>query len=279
MTPAGGETEAVGGADAGAAEATRSLVKEIAIQAPPDAVWRALTDAEELRRWFPLDARVEPGKGGKIWVSWGEGMDGEQGIDIWEPGKHLRTSVQGEGMPVPFATDYYIEVRGDTTILRLVSSGFGAGAEWDDMYFGMDGGWSYFLFNLRHYLERHAGKPRSLAFVRRKQGVPRAAVLPSLLAALGHGGTTPAAGDPVSIPLGDCTWDGRIALALRDHLALIIPRLDDALLFFELEPGADPHLGMYLSTYGTGPQLPGDLQHRVESFVAGLGGEGASRPL
>jgi uncharacterized protein YndB with AHSA1/START domain len=272
VTPAG---EATGG-DTGA---TRSLVKEIAINAPPDAVWRALTDAEELRRWFPLDARVEPGKGGKIWVSWGEGMDGEQGIDIWEPGKHLRTSVQSEGMPVPFATDYYIEVRGDTTVLRLVNSGFGAGAEWDDMYFGMDGGWSYFLFNLRHYLERHAGRPRSLAFVRRKRGVPRASVVPSLLAALGHTGGTPAAGDPVSITLGDRRYEGRVALVLRDHLAMIIPGLDDALLFFELEPGADPHLGMYLSTYGTGPQIPEGLQHSVESFITGLGGEAAPQRL
>ena len=278
MTAAGGESEAMDGADTGAGDATRSLVKEIAIEASPDAVWRALTDAEELRRWFPLDARVEPGTGGKIWVSWGEGMDGEQGIDIWEPGKHLRTSVQSEGMPVPFATDYYIEVRGDTTILRLVNSGFGAGAEWDDMYFGMDGGWSYFLFNLRHYLERHAGKPRSLAFARRKPGVPRASVLPSLLAALRHGGA-PVPGDAVSVPLGDRTWEGRVALALRDHLAVIIPGLDDALLFFELEPGADPHLGMYLSTYGTGPQFPGDLQHRVESFVAGFDAERPWQPL
>jgi hypothetical protein len=34
---------------------------------------RTSTDGEELKRWFPLDARVTPGEGGKIWVSWGEG--------------------------------------------------------------------------------------------------------------------------------------------------------------------------------------------------------------
>jgi len=31
-----------------------------------ESVWKALTNAEELKRWFPLEARAEPGKGGKI---------------------------------------------------------------------------------------------------------------------------------------------------------------------------------------------------------------------
>lgn len=245
----------------------RVLVKEIAIEAPVEAVWRALVDAEELRRWFPADARVEPGVGGKVWVSWGQGMEWEQGIDVWEPGQHLRTVSPMPGLAVPFATDYYIEVHGATTVLRIVNSGFGEGAEWDDMYFGMDGGWSYFLLNLRHYLERHAGKPRSLAFERRKISGPRAAFFPALLPKIGHPGkASAAAGDRVSIPLGERRLEGRVALALKDHLAVVIPALDDALLFFELEPGTEPHLGLYLSTYGTEPHLARELRAEIAEF-------------
>ena len=41
---------------------TRVIEKQIRIAAPTDVVWKALTDAEELTRWFPLDAKVKPGK-------------------------------------------------------------------------------------------------------------------------------------------------------------------------------------------------------------------------
>lgn len=52
---------------------SREVVKESFIAAEPDEVWQALTDARELTRWFPVEARVEPGLGGSIWLSWGEG--------------------------------------------------------------------------------------------------------------------------------------------------------------------------------------------------------------
>lgn len=42
----------------------RRIEKEIEINAPLEDVWKALTDANELARWFPLEARVTPGPGG-----------------------------------------------------------------------------------------------------------------------------------------------------------------------------------------------------------------------
>ena len=51
----------------------RRLEKEIEIAVPIEEVWKALTDANELARWFPLEARVTPGLGGNIFVSWGPG--------------------------------------------------------------------------------------------------------------------------------------------------------------------------------------------------------------
>ena len=49
---------------------TRSATGRIELHASPEAVWKALTDAAELVRWFPLEARVEPGEGGSIFMSW-----------------------------------------------------------------------------------------------------------------------------------------------------------------------------------------------------------------
>lgn len=44
----------------------RSAGGTVEIEAPIERVWRALTEAAELERWFPLEARVEPGEGGSI---------------------------------------------------------------------------------------------------------------------------------------------------------------------------------------------------------------------
>ena len=46
----------------------RRLEREVEIEAPREDVWKALTDANELARWFPLKARVTPGLGGKVFV-------------------------------------------------------------------------------------------------------------------------------------------------------------------------------------------------------------------
>jgi uncharacterized protein YndB with AHSA1/START domain len=141
----------------------RKVLKEIRIAASPDVVWKALTDAQELTRWFPLDARVKPGKGGSIWISWGPGFEGESKIEIWEPGRHLRKvsapagTEQKESTRPPFTVDFYLEGDGGTTILRLVQSGFGDGQDWDDEYDSIDTGWGLYLKNLRHCLERHRG--------------------------------------------------------------------------------------------------------------------------
>jgi uncharacterized protein YndB with AHSA1/START domain len=45
------------------------LERELILKAPVEAVWEALTDSNELAKWFPLSARVTPGKDGKIFLS------------------------------------------------------------------------------------------------------------------------------------------------------------------------------------------------------------------
>ncbi len=136
------------------------------MNAPPGAVWKALTDARELERWFPLEAGVVPGKGGSIRLSWGPPWDGEGRIEIWEPERHLRMlwpfhkPEEGE---VPLAVDYELEGRGGTTRLRLVHSGFGADARFDDEFDGTRRGWHFELRSLKHYLERHRGEDRAVA--------------------------------------------------------------------------------------------------------------------
>lgn len=82
-------------------EKTRTITKEIEIEASPQAVWEALTHPEELVRWFPLQARVKPGVGGSMWYSWGPPWEGDSRIEIWEPNRRLKT------VTIPSGTDVY----------------------------------------------------------------------------------------------------------------------------------------------------------------------------
>ena len=147
---------------------TLELVREV--PAPPEAVWEALTEPEGLRQWFPLDARVEPGKGGSIWLSWGPGCEGEAPIHRWDPPHHFGwTESYGEddaGRPIEITVDLHVEGREGVTVVRLVQSGFSASEDWDEMYDALKDGWTYFLFNLAFYFLKHRDKKRKLVWRR-----------------------------------------------------------------------------------------------------------------
>lgn len=152
---------------------SRSFEMTLAIDAPRDRVWKALTDPEELVRWFPLEARVTPGEGGEIHLGWAEGVGGPSKILAWDEGKHLRTgwfNTMPDGTPIPertqLAVDYRLESDGGKTVLRVVNSGFLEGAAWDEELEGVTWGWNFELRSLRHYLEHHLGKQRHVATAR-----------------------------------------------------------------------------------------------------------------
>lgn len=157
----------------------RSIEKEVRILAPLEVVWKALTEAEELMRWFPLEAKVTPGEGGSIWMAWKTDWQHQTPIAVWEPHKRLRLiyveptppAKPGEPEPafkIPYqvAVDYYLEARGGETVLRLVHSGFSADASWDSQYDGTVSGWDFQLAGLKLYLERHLGTPRRCIYCR-----------------------------------------------------------------------------------------------------------------
>lgn len=155
---------------------TRSHETIIEIAAPAESVWRGITEADEIVRWFAPEAKVTPGLGGSMTVSWGPGMEGTSRITVWEPGRHLRLveerangprnceaggAVEGvdNSKPVEVIVDYYVEAKGGSTVLRLVHSGFGMSVEWDREFESTHYGWMMFLRNLRHALTRHPGTP------------------------------------------------------------------------------------------------------------------------
>jgi uncharacterized protein YndB with AHSA1/START domain len=162
---------------------TRKIEKTIEIASSAEAVWKALTEAEELMRWFPLDARSKLGPGGSIWYSWGPPYEAESEIEIWDPPRRLKLRNDWAHSEAPtepgserVAMDFTLESEAGKTVLRLVHSGFNAGADWDDEFEGTRRGWEQELLGLKHYLERHPGQNRRSVWVRTKVELSREAV-------------------------------------------------------------------------------------------------------
>ena len=72
-------------------------IREITIDAPVAAVWRALSSPEELERWLAPKVEVELREGGAFEASWGERGD-TKGCRIvaLEPQKRLRFQWRGK---------------------------------------------------------------------------------------------------------------------------------------------------------------------------------------
>lgn len=258
---------------------TRTVETELEIDAPVDAVWKALTDAKELTRWFPLEAKVKPGKGGAMWVSWGQPFEGESTIEIWEPGRRLRTgwpfTASPDGDPRPLVVDYFLEGRGGKTVLRLVHSGFGVGAKWDNEYEGVTRGWAFELRGLRHYLENHAGKDRRAIWVSKPTSLSPAEAIARVIGPEGRvvRGSIEGLkeGDPYRLELVGMNqhMEGVVDINMRPRsFAATVKNLNNAYFRCDMENcGGDEMVWVWFSTYGLDARAADKLQATIEANV------------
>lgn len=226
---------------------TRSIDLTVEIPADLDAVWRALTEPQQIERWFPLKASGSTEPGGKLTLSWGSEMDWTTTVKVSEPRTHLQFEDPADpSRPgVVSRIDFHVEragpataLRASRTVVRLVHSGFDASADWDDQFTSTRNGWRYFLMNLHHYLERHADTPRTMVWDRRRMTRPPSKVWESLF-------EPPVLGGVVDATLEEVSRDR--------HAWGRVPALNDGLLFIEFEGGpsaTNAHLGVWISTYG-----------------------------
>jgi uncharacterized protein YndB with AHSA1/START domain len=236
----------------------RVIELTIDIDATLDEVWQALTTGEGIARWFAPHAAVTPGDGGSVSVGWDPKEMWSQPITVWEPLRRMQTASEmptADGKVVRLAVDYYLEVQGGRVRVRLVHSGFDDSESWDGYIDGLDAGWTYFMFNLKHALERHRGVERRQLSARFRT-VARAGEEHPVYGAKGLrvqprvGGLRP--GDACRLSLGGGEVDATVAVrhAVRT-IAFVVPAWNDALLFVEREGMKEAHhLGVWLSLYG-----------------------------
>ena len=238
---------------------TRKQEHEVVVDASIEAVWKAITDAEELTRWFVEAAKVEPGVGGTYWVSWGGAEEGESRIEAWEPNQKLRVALKPFDMgtakhdaPTAIIEEYTLERRDGKTVLRLVQSGIPDSPDWDGFYDGTNTGWESFFRVMRHYLEHHAGKPRTVIKIVGKLPGSLEDAWARLTGPSGFG-FEPAAGQAFSTRTGSGeALHGHVVFAKAPGLLeLSIRELDEAFFAHAMTcAGANQYVYTVLSLYG-----------------------------
>jgi uncharacterized protein YndB with AHSA1/START domain len=112
------------------------VIVEVVVAAPADAVWRALREPGEIRRWFGWDY---------------DGLDEEIRFIFVEESTaddEARVLDGGPGGTIG------LEAQGDRTVVRVRR------AAAQGVYDEVNEGWITFIQQLRFYLERHAGEQR-----------------------------------------------------------------------------------------------------------------------
>jgi uncharacterized protein YndB with AHSA1/START domain len=130
--------------------------RTIEIRAPRERVWAALTEPNELIRWFPTErAEIDLRPGGEASFVWAEGVD-EAIVDVVEPPDRLVFRWRPAGLDRPYTTVSFTldEIEGGTE-LTLVESGFASLPDQiaEQSQEGNDEGWRKELEELKAYLE------------------------------------------------------------------------------------------------------------------------------
>ena len=250
----------------------------IDIDATLDEAWQALTTGEGIARWFAPYAAVTPGEGGSVSVGWDPKEMWETPITVWEPQRRMQTASEmpsKDGRMVRLAVDYYVEVLGGRVRVRLVHSGFDDSGSWDDYIDGLDAGWTYFLFNLKHALERHRGVERRQLSARFRT-TARAGEDHPVFGANGLRLQPPVSGlrpgDTCRLSLGSVEVDAAVAARHAPRtIAFVVPAWNDALLFIEREGMKETHqLGIWLSLYGVPETTAAPLRQGLGDLQSAL---------
>jgi uncharacterized protein YndB with AHSA1/START domain len=251
----------------------RTLDLTVDLPATPDEVWRMLTDPKLLAQWFAPFVEGTGKVGEPLLLGWSPGLQWKTLLTVSEPGKRVvfrdELAAYQEMGPTsgPMVIEWTMGPIAGGTRLRLVHSGFGDGASWDEMYDGTAAGWGFCLWHLGETLLRHRGQPRVTLSARRSSTLSRDALGSRLFGPEGFALKPPRKGE-ASVQLD------RPRTLLVEHAGLPrnlwgrLPELNDALLMVEMEPGGGTfHTGIWMSTWGLGAAREKDLQAALDRLA------------
>ncbi|WP_199424359.1 SRPBCC family protein [Actinotalea solisilvae] len=141
---------------------------EFSVEVPgtPEQVWQAIATARGMSAWF-LPTRLEEREGGTLRFEMGSEMGSDGHVVRWDPPRHLVYEEDWAGLMgkdpdavSPLTSEFLVEATsGGTCVVRVTSSGFGRGADWEQEFWDdMGPGWMPYFDNLRLYLAHFPGQ-------------------------------------------------------------------------------------------------------------------------
>jgi uncharacterized protein YndB with AHSA1/START domain len=245
---------------------------ELEVPRSPEQVWRAIATAEGITAWMlptELDARL----GGALTVHMGPELSSHGRVTAFEPERRLAyeedwaTLCGHAGADVtPLLTEFVVAARsGGTCVVRVVTSAFGTGADWEHEFWDdIDGTWRPMLDNLRLYLthfpDQHA---TSLSAAATFPATPPEAAM----AAVRRDLSVDAVGDPVRAR----GVTGRLERTIDCHLLVRLERPVPGLLSL-FAFGTDEESTVDLRGYLFSDAAPGYVEREQPAWQAWLEG-------
>jgi uncharacterized protein YndB with AHSA1/START domain len=155
-----------------------AILKELTIQAAPRRVWDALTQPDEIARWWTDDLSVSPevGQLSEFRFSQGTFVIQFEVTELDEEAKVSWITRQGPstGHWTGTSVTWQLEPVQGGTKLVFTHDHF---AQADQRYEITRAWWEHFLLSLKSYLETGKGTPRSVAFRFEREGTTTSAII------------------------------------------------------------------------------------------------------
>jgi uncharacterized protein YndB with AHSA1/START domain len=199
----------------------RVIDLEVAVDGTPEEVWRAIATGPGISSWY-VPHEVDEEEGGHAVASFGPApeMQIPGRVTAWDPPHRVKFTGEGPGPTLAF--EWLVESRdGGSCVVRLVSSGFGSGEEWDAQYDAMKEGWQLFLLNLQLHLRHFRGRTARSMLPMAPWPGSQAEVWARLLRALGFP-DSPQPGSHVHTTSDAPPLAGTVVVAGPWHLALLL---------------------------------------------------------
>jgi len=130
------------------------IEQEYYYNATPELVFKALTVAENLRRWFLKDAKIGPKEGSSYTFTWEGGFSHTGKVEKVERDRKLVLSwpdkIKGKIYETQAA--FTLKKKGKGTLLKVKHTGFKEGDDWIWLFGAVQSGWAYYLTNLKSVL-------------------------------------------------------------------------------------------------------------------------------
>ena len=141
---------------------------EFSVEVPgtPEQVWQAIATAKGMSAWF-TPTEMEEREGGSLHFTMGPEMGSDGHVTGWDPPRRIVyeedwAALMGKDPDAlsPLTSEFLVEAQsGGTCVVRVTTSGFGTGADWESEWWDdLAPGWKPFFDNLRLYLAHFPGQ-------------------------------------------------------------------------------------------------------------------------